>query len=248
MPAPVLFYTDFGVAGPYLAQAHAAVLAVEPRLTVLDACSDLPPFDARAAAYLLPAVAAHYPPGSVFVCVVDPGVGTERPAVVLEAGGRWFVGPDNGLFHALAVQQGVTRCQRLAVPADLPSATFHGRDLFAPAAARIALGRLDALKLSPHDTDALRRPGWPDDLAEIVYIDRYGNAMTGLRGQAVPPASVVECRGRRFRPHEKFADVSAGAGLWYVNSLGLVEIAANRAPAATRFGLQVGDPVHVLSS
>jgi S-adenosylmethionine hydrolase len=180
-------------------------------------------------------------PDSVIIGVVDPGVGSERGAVVVSADGRWCVGPDNGLFSVVAARAPSRKVWRVIGPAAGVSASFHGRDLFAPIAAAIATGRF------PNDgiaaaTDLEVSLGG-DDLAEIVYIDHYGNAWTGLRAAGLSPARSLLAAGREI-PHARvFADVPAGAAFWYGNSSGLVEIAVNRASAAETLGLAIGQPV-----
>jgi len=125
------------------------------------------------------------------------------------------------------------------------SASFHGRDLFAPVAARLARGELPAAMARPIAPASY--PGWPDDLAEIVYIDHYGNALTGLRGEGVPGATRVAVGGREIGHAPTFAAVPEGAAFWYVNANGLVEIAVNRGRADRVLGLAVGSRVALLS-
>jgi S-adenosylmethionine hydrolase len=119
------------------------------------------------------------------------------------------------------------------------SATFHGRDLFAPVAARLALGEPPP---GP-EAAATRYPEWPDDLAAIVYVDHYGNAMTGLRAARLADGTEVEVAGRRIARARTFADVAEGEPLWYENANGLAEIAVHGGSAAARFGLTPGSPV-----
>ena len=125
------------------------------------------------------------------------------------------------------------------------SASFHGRDLFAPVAARLARGETpDSLG---RQTQAMPQPGWPDDLAEIVYIDRYGNAMTGLRGEIVAPGARLSAGGREVARAETFSAVPQGTAFWYVNSNGLVEIAVNQGRADRELSLAVGAGIEIFS-
>ena len=176
----IVLFTDFGVEGPYTGQMTAVLLQSAPALPIVSLFADLPPGQPKPAAYLLAAYARWFAAGTVFVCVVDPGVGSDRGALIVEADGRCYVGPDNGLFEIVLRRASRNRVWQIAWQPPALSASFHGRDLFAPVAARLARGETpDSLG---RQTQAIPQPGWPDDLAEIVYIDRYGNGMTGLRG------------------------------------------------------------------
>lgn len=238
----IVLFTDFGLAGPYTGQMKAVLAREAPGVPVFDLFPDAPAFDPKLSAYLLAAYAPWFPAGTVFLCVVDPGVGTERPAVVVEADGRWFVGPGNGLFELVLRRAERARVWRIAwTPPDL-SASFHGRDLFAPIAAELAV-RGPTERLAPLDPAAVRRPGWPDDLPQVVYVDVYGNAMTGLRAAVVSPSISLLVAGRRVSPGRTFGEVPEGEALWYKNSTGLVEIAVNQGRAADTLGLSPGTDV-----
>ncbi|MGD2138216.1 MAG: SAM-dependent chlorinase/fluorinase [Gammaproteobacteria bacterium] len=234
----LVLFTDFGLQGPYIGQVTAVLQQHAPGVPVVSLFSDLPPFDIRAAAYLLPAYTQGFPPGTVFVCVVDPGVGSARPGVVLQADGRWYVGPNEGLFAPLARRAGTIRCWRLPEPVPGVSPSFHGRDVFAPVAGRLARDGRHAGR--EQDTGGLVRPDWPDELWRVVYIDRFGNAITGLRSSAVEADTVFSVNGRSLQPARTFSDVSEGGAFWYENANGLVEFAVNRGRADTVLGLDTG--------
>lgn len=234
----IVLFTDFGAQDLYVGQVKAVLEAGAPRARVIDALHGAPAFDIEAAAHLLAALAPYYPRDSVFVGVIDPGVGGARDAIVLRVDGRTFVGPDNGLFSVLWARGRRRSCRRIVWrPAGL-SASFHGRDLFAPIAAAIA-----ARRLPRGSTVQARGPRvlfGAGDRAAIIYIDHYGNAMTGLRAERRARAARLRV-GRRRLPYARvFEAAPRGAAFWTVNSLGLVEIAANRASAAKRLGLRVG--------
>ena len=236
----IVLFTDFGPAGPYVGQMKAALARHAPGMTVIDLLSDAPAGEPQFAAYLLAALAPDFPAGAVFLAVVDPGVGTDRAAIVVEADGRRFVGPDNGLFEIALRRAGVRRAWRITWQPERLSASFHGRDLFAPVAAMIARG--DAMPGDPIAEAAVRRADWADDLAQVVYIDHFGNAMTGLRASTIPPGATLEAGGRRLARARTFGDVAPGTAFWYENANGLAEIAVNRG-RADALGIAVGAPV-----
>ncbi len=219
----IVLCTDFGPAGPYIGQVKAVLARNAPAVPVVDLFADLPAFAPKLSAYLLAAYALWFEPGDVILAVVDPGVGGARAALVVEADGRHFVGPDNGLFELVLRRARKARCSSITWRPAVLSATFHGRDLFAPVAARLAQGE------PPPGLEALptRHPDWPDDLAEIAYIDHFGNAMTGLRAASLAPGTELEVADRRLRQAHTFGEVPAGEPLWYANANGLAEIGVN---------------------
>jgi S-adenosylmethionine hydrolase len=239
--AMIVLCTDFGLEGPYTGQVKAVLARTAPGVPVIDLFADLPPFRPQGAAYLLAAYGESFVPGDVILTVVDPGVGGARAALALEADGRWYVGPDNGVFELVLRRAQAARCSRIDWRPPALSATFHGRDLFAPVAARLALGQ------APPGRQAapMRFSDWPDDLPEIVYVDRYGNAMTGMRAAMLPAGTALEAAGVRMPRARTFGDVPPGALLWYANANGLAEIAANGANAAALLDLAPGAPVGV---
>ncbi len=237
----IVLFTDFGLSGPYTGQVKAVLAQQAPGVPVIDLFADAPAYDPQLSAYLLAAYAPALPVGSVFVCVVDPGVGTDRRPLVVEADGRLFVGPDNGLCEVIRRRAAALRVWAIDWAPERLSASFHGRDLFAPVAARLSTGQ--AVARSPLAPSAIARADWPDDLARVVYVDVYGNAMTGLRAARLAPDTVLEAGGRRVPRGRTFADVPPGTALWYENSNGLAEIAVNQGRADQDLGLRVGTEV-----
>lgn len=241
----IVLFTDFGSRDPYVGQVKAVLAREAPRQPVIDLLHDAPAMNPRASAYLLAALAPtirgeHQ---TVFTCVVDPGVGTARRALALRADGCWFVGPDNGLLDVVALRAKSAEWWEITWrPAEL-SATFHGRDLFAPVAAKLALG--DAPPGARCDSPLAARK-WPADLAEVVYLDRYGNAATGLRSKIVGPDVVLRANQRCFQPVTTFGDAPAGTAIWYANSNAHAELAISEGSAAGSCGLAVGTAVSVL--
>ena len=240
----IALFTDFGLEGPYTGQMKAVLHQMAPGVPVVDLFADAPAGDPRAAAYLLAAYAPWFPKGTVFLSVVDPGVGGARPPIFVEADGRWYVGPGNGLFELVQRRALRTRSFSIDWRPERLSASFHGRDLFAPVAAMLTRG--DAPPGRPCDDSAFRRPDWPDDLAEIVYVDHYGNAMTGLRAAALPAGARLAAAGRLLTRARTFGDRPRGKAFWHENSNGLAEIAVNSGRADRELGLSVGAAVEVV--
>lgn len=234
-----VLFTDFGFHGPYVGQMKA-VLVDGADLPVVDLMHDAPAFNPRASAHLLRAFAGSLPGACILIGVVDPGVGSERRAVAIQADDRWLVGPDNGLFAPLVQEAGAVSAWQLNVHGDV-AATFHGRDVFVPAALRLAAGQ--GPNGPPIEPDTLVGMDWPGDESRVIYVDDFGNVMTGLRGDRVPGNAVLCARGSRVRRANTFSDVAPGEAFWYVNSSGLVEVAVNQGRADERLGLDAGTPV-----
>jgi hypothetical protein len=240
----IVLFTDFGLSGPYLGQVKAVLHDRAPGIAIVDLFADAPVGNPKAAAYLLAAYAAWFPAGTVFLCVVDPGVGGDRPAVILEADGRCYVGPGNGLFELVRRRAGRARSWDITWQPERLSASFHGRDLFAPVAAMLARGEPPPGR--PRDDASDRRPDWPDELPEIVYIDHFGNAMTGLRAASLPPGTRLVAAGQVLSRAAIFSDLPVGSAFWYENSNGLAEVAVNSGRADQALGLAIGNAVAVL--
>ena len=250
LPRPIYFFTDFGQGSPYMGLMHAALarhsrllLPQAPMPRSIELCSDVAPFAARQAAYLLAALVAHIEDGAVVVAVVDPGVGTIRAGVVLESLGRTFVGPDNGLLARCVAADPSARWYQLEEPENL-SATFHGRDWFTPVAAHLAHGLEPSRQ--PCAASVIHGFDWPEQLAEVIHVDRYGNVMTGLSALGLGRETMIQAGGHCLAWARTFGEVPAQRGFWYANSLGLVELAVNRGHAAQQLGLAVGDAVAFL--
>jgi S-adenosylmethionine hydrolase len=235
---PVVLFTDCGSADVYVGQVKAVLLERASGVPVVDLLNDAPPFAIEESAHVLAACAERFPAGTVFLAVVDPGVGTPRDAVAVEADGRWVVGPDNGLLSVCGGRASRSRCWSIAWRPERLSASFHGRDLFAPAAAWIAAG--DPPPGLLRDKSALDVRLSTDDAPKIVYIDHYGNAWTGLRAGQHSRDRVLAVGEARLRHADVFGAARGDEAFWYENSVGLVEIAANRSSAARRLGLAIG--------
>jgi S-adenosyl-L-methionine hydrolase (adenosine-forming) len=256
----IAFLTDYGLEDAFVAVCHGALLGIAPRARVVDISHLVAPQDVRRGAHLLASAAPYLTP-MVFLAVVDPGVGSERRAVALRAGESVFVGPDNGLMMEAADRLGGVA---KAVVLDRPelfrhpvSATFHGRDVFAPIAARLFIGTPLTDVGSTVDAGSLRRlqppvsrrgEDWVD--AEVVHVDRFGNlvihagaddlkALAVERGGRVRVGEVVAVVGRQF------ASVASGEVVLYLDSDDLLSIAVNQGRADEILHLGVGDVVRV---
>jgi len=237
----IVLFTDFGAGDLYVGQVEAVLDAYAPGVRVIHLLHEAPAYDVKAAAHLLAALATGLPGRHVFIGVVDPGVGTDRGAVVVRADDHWYVGPDNGLFSVVAARAASKSVWRITGDPPGVSPSFHGRDIFAPLAAAIATGGLPDASVTPADDLSVQLDA--ADLAEVIYIDHYGNAWTGLRAAGLPHSRTLAVGGQELRYAQVFGAVRAGAPFWYENSSGLVEIAINRGSAANELGLAVGMPV-----
>lgn len=252
--------TDFGTRDVYAGVLHAVIAGIAPSVRVVDLTHDVAPQDVVEAAFLLDAAAPWFPTGTVHVCVVDPGVGSERRILCARTPAATFLAPDNGLLTRVLERAPGARLNAVVERTYfLPevSSTFHGRDVFAPVAARLALG-LDPAALGPEVHDPVRlslppeRPLAPGSTAgEVVHVDRYGNLVTNLRagphGSAVRAARVggVEVAGPVRRSYAE-QDPRAGGGLLLITgSTGLLEVAVRDGSARARLGAGRGAPVEV---
>ncbi len=260
----VAFITDFGTIDWFVGSMKAVVLGIDRGFQFVDITHEVPAGDVEAGAFVLLSSFSVFPPGTVFVAVVDPGVGSQRRALVATGGGYGFVGPDNGL---LSLALGRVRNPEVRV-LDNPlfvrrqiSATFHGRDVFAPAGAHLATYLAKQRPIDPFGPqidDFQRLPWFEPELAPgrarglVIYIDRFGNAITNLEASLLAGAKLLQgrasCRGCDSVPLRSYYEqVAEGEPLALIGSSGFMEIAVNRGSAAERFGLGIGDAIEVVS-
>lgn len=254
MAAIVTLTTDFGTRDAWVAAMKGVILGVAPVVQLVDVTHEVARHDVAEGALALEAVAPYFPPGTVHVAVVDPGVGTARRGLAVAARGQVFVGPDNGLFTPF-VAAGDWRAFELTAPEyRLPavSRTFHGRDVFAPAAAHVASG-VDPSRLGPRVTDPVRlvwpgpRPTAGGVAGVVVHVDRFGNLVTSLRADALAgalgPDAVVRIAGRALALVGTYGELGRGRAGALVGSGGRLEIAVREGSAARLFGARRGTRV-----
>jgi S-adenosylmethionine hydrolase len=252
--------TDFGLKDPYAAEMKAAILGICPNAAIVDVTHEIAKFSIRMGAFVLASAAPYFPDGSVHVAVVDPGVGTPRRPIVIQTKKAFFVGPDNGVFALAAPKQSIESIHGLANPRFMLkkiSNTFHGRDVFAPAAAHLLNGVKPA-EFGPEIRDAaeaefahVKRKN--DALVgEVLHVDGFGNIITNISEKKLVQSNVkanvnVElvsgklklafCRAYgEMKPHEPLA---------LIGSHGFLEISLNQGNAAKKFNTKAGDPIEV---
>jgi hypothetical protein len=244
----ITLLTDFGTADSYVGEVKGTLHALAPAAVLVDVTHQVPPGDVAAASYILGRAWHTFPPGTIHLAVVDPGVGTQRRALAAEAAGHGFVAPDNGLLSDVFAAA-EARVVSLSVPA-AASRTFHGRDVFAPAAARLAVGTplsqigspvSNLVHLPPRK---LLRDG-PDLVGQVVYVDGFGTLITNLPGDAVAPGAMVRLGAHAIALRATFADVPPGQSVAFVGSGGTVEVAVRGARADAVLGLSRGVEVTV---
>jgi S-adenosylmethionine hydrolase len=242
----ITLLTDFGTADGYVAEMKGVLMTAVPGVSVVDLSHDIPPHDVEAARLAVARFWRRFPAGTIHMVVVDPGVGAARLALGVESDGRFLVGPDNGVLSPALLIPGVTVVSLPVPPGAAP--TFHGRDVFAPAAAALAAGQALASLGAPHADPVVRRTpevhreadGWLR--GEVILIDRFGNAVTNL---VKAHATEVRIGDRAVPLGRTYADVAAGEPVALVGSSGLIEIAIREGNAAASLGLSRGSAVRV---
>ncbi len=238
----IAIITDFGRDSLYVGQMKGAIKSISPVSEILDISNSVPPFDIAAGQFVLFTSFRHFPKGTVFLVVVDPGVGSERKAIAIHSGDYYFVGPDNGILGFLKDFRAV----ELEIPPH-SSNTFHGRDVFAPAAARLDMGvplwRLGkgASEIIRYDFRDLTFPADGRICGRVVYVDDFGNAISSIDGIFYMGGKVEAENGVVVDSFVRtFSDVERGQPLLYVDSFGLLEIAVREGSAEQILGLRRG--------
>ncbi len=249
----VALLTDFGLQDPYVAVMKAVILQTAPQARFLDLTHEVPPQQVLQGAWMLQRVVRFFPAGTVFVAVVDPGVGTGRRNLVLLTPEYAFVGPDNGLFTWVAPGP-ETRAFAVPTPPEA-SATFHGRDVYAPVAARILQGPVPDPTWQPVDPGSRVRLAVPPVTirgnrarAVILFFDRFGNAVTNVERTRWPDLCVeaVRVEGHWIPLRRTYADVAPGEPLALWGSFGELEISVREGSARDLLGLRPLQPVELI--
>ncbi len=254
MRAVITLTTDFGLRDPWVGIMKGVILSVTRDVHLVDLTHDVAPHDVLEGALALEAAAPFFPEGTIHLAVVDPGVGGSRRALVVARRDQRFVGPDNGLFTPFLQTPGWRAFELSAPPYRLPevSSTFHGRDVFAPAAAYLALGAAPG-RFGDEVTDPVVLP-WPASRAvpggvagEVVHVDRFGNLITSIRADDVPDGSVVVLAGRELGLVRAYPEIPAGGVAGLIGSARRLEISMRAGSAAALVGVGRGAPVTVRS-
>jgi len=248
----ITLLTDFGTVDPYVAAMKGAALSINPDVRLVDISHEIAPQDIADAAFVLSGAFRNFPPGTVHVAVVDPGVGSERRILAAEAEGQVLMAPDNGLLPAAL---GGAEPDRLVVVTNASffrhpvSMTFHGRDILAPVAAHLTLG-VGLSELGHPVSDPVRLESIAPEIGEaeiegsVIHVDRFGNLVTNIPGSAVRELAAkgggephVELAGTVIhRIHRAYAEVGVGQLLAVIGSTGRLEVSANRRSAADLLG------------
>lgn len=252
----VTLLTDFGTVDGYVGVMKGVLASMVPGAFLDDISHEIPPGDVRKASRVLGRAWKEFPRGTVHLVVVDPGVGTRRRGLAVKAGGHFFVAPDNGVLSGVLSAESGWVCvvlEDVELPGMRFSRTFHGRDLFAPAAGRLAAGTpLSALGQRISDPvhlpdENMMEEGLGEGWGHVVEVDRFGNLALNLPADAVRKAGGVMVEGYEIPLRETYGEGEEGTLLAVVNSDGLVEIALRDGSAALRLGLVVGARVRLRS-
>ena len=251
--------TDFGLQDPYVGIMKGIIAGINPAVEVVDLTHGIPAQDVLAGALTLRYSIKYFPRGTIHVAVVDPGVGSARRPLLIECGGNYFIGPDNGLLSLAVGHEAPVQIVQLSNPAyhlRPTSVTFHGRDIFAPASAHLSLGvPLDALGARAEDSVRLPFPEvvarGNEIIGEIIYADNFGNLFTNiaehdLTGRPGKGLEIILGKIRIAGVAPNYAAAGAGDLVALINSWGLLEIAVNRGSAQKRSGAMIGDTVKVI--
>jgi S-adenosyl-L-methionine hydrolase (adenosine-forming) len=253
--APVVtLTTDFGVQDHYVGTMKGVILSRCAEARIVDITHEIPPFSIVSGAYAIDQAAPYFPAGTVHVVVIDPGVGTERRPLCMEALGQFFIAPDNGVLSMIAMRDGKAEARELANRRfwlESASATFHGRDIFAPVGAAIASGAAQAEDLGPVIGDMVllgelaprqvERGVWQ---GKVLSVDRFGNVITNFRSGVAGGRFAIEAGGKRVERFARtFGEAAQGECFAYFGSSGYVELGINQQSAARVLGVAAGDVI-----
>lgn len=244
----ITFTTDFGTRDGYVGAMKGRLLDLCPDARIVDIAHDIGPQDIRGAAACIERASVPFPPGTVHVVVVDPGVGSRRHGLAVQSGGQWFIGPDNGCLDPVIARDLSSRVFRLHRTTAWwsPHPSFDGLHVFTPAAACVAQGT-DIAELAEPTDDWVRletpkpRPGDGGTAGQVIQFDRFGNALTNIHGNGI--GTTAHCGGRDIPVKSHYGAVAEGEVVAIVNSDGHLEIAVRNGSARNLLGLSTGDAV-----
>jgi S-adenosylmethionine hydrolase len=249
--------SDFGLKDPYVAEMKGVILTIIPNATLVDITHDIEKFNIRMAAFTLASAVPYFPKGTVHLAVVDPGVGTQRRAILVQTKQSFFVGPDNGILILPAQNQGIEHIYQLTNPKFmLPevSSTFHGRDIFAPVTAHLDKG-VEPSEFGPEISDAVtpkfasvkRENGCL--IGEVLHVDGFGNVITNIKEKEMSNSKVVEIKlptvSLKLAFGKTYSQANLNEPIALIGGHGFLEIALNQGSAAEKFQVKAGDNVKV---
>ena len=259
----VTLTTDFGLKDPYVAEMKAVILGICPAAAIVDITHQIEKFNIRMGAYVLAAATPYFCDGTIHVAVVDPGVGTKRRAVLVQTEDSYYIGPNNGVLALAAKNQGVRCIYEIENPKFMLSRisnTFHGRDVFAPAAAHLANGTLpsefgEEIReiVTPKFARLTKRK--KSLIGEVIHIDDFGNTITNLTEKDLEhmyQEAILNLELRHFRLKLKlckaYNEVEAKEPLAIIGSHNFLEISINQGNAAEKFQIRIGDKITLYHS
>jgi S-adenosylmethionine hydrolase len=258
----IVLLTDFGLQDSYVGEMKGVILSAAPEARLVDLTHDIEAFNVKRGAVVLSGASSMFPTKTIFLGVVDPGVGGSRnPILLLTQQGKYYVGPDNGLFSIVAEREGIERIWILDKVKyyrnGIPASTFHGRDIFAPVAAALARGEDPSLmgtpqkKLEPLSMQQAKIVG-SSISGEVLYVDRYGNVVTNIPATFATPLKMgalvkISLSGSNFSaPYvETYSKVATGRALLLKNSQGLLEISVNQGSASRMYNIKAGSSITI---
>ncbi len=260
--AVITLLSDFGLKDPYVAEMKAVILSINPEACVVDITHEIDKFNVRMGAFVLASATPHFPQNTVHVAVVDPGVGTERRSIIVETKRGFFVGPDNGLLMLAAHKEGIVKVHQIINPKYMlsrVSKTFHGRDIFAPAAAHLTSGTSPS-EFGPAIQDyilpefAKPQTKKGEVVGEVLHIDGFGNIISNISAENLERVSIREGQTLRVKLGNKtlklrfcsaYGEVPAGTSLALIGASDFLEAALNQGNASETFEAKVGDVFRV---
>lgn len=246
--------TDFGTRDTFVAEMKGVILSINPSVTIIDMTHEIEPFDIIDAALKLGSAVKYFPPGTIHIAVVDPGVGSPRRPIIIKTESYYFVGPDNGIFTLALENEKNLSIYEITIPVKGP--TFHGRDLFAPVGARLSLGEppdvigreiMELTKIEFPEPEVLPFQDKNFIKGKVIIIDRFGNAITNIKADLLSSNKFrVTLSGREIPVFNFYREAEGFPGGAVINSSGYLEIFKYRGSAATEWNIKRGDSVEVI--